>query len=186
MATETRRHGGRSRLAGALATALLATTVAAPATGQGIDAAGWLVLKRPAVDFTLKDLDGKTLTAADLAGRVVVMDFWATWCGPCIKELPELAEFYERHRDDEGVLFVSAAVTEPAEVVTAFAKKQQLPYPVYLADDLLGPYEIFVFPTKLIIDATEGTPGILRYRREGYTPLDAIEAKLEELRDRPR
>jgi len=165
-----------------LAVAALALSVGASSvSAQTMDRLGWLVLKEPAAEFELKDLNGKVLRSADVAGHVVVIDFWATWCGPCIKELPDLAQLHEAYHDSDNVLFLSAAVTEDAQTVSAFAKKKQISYPIYLADDLLGPYNVYVFPTKLIIDARDGAPGVVRFRREGYTPLSAIEAKLAEL-----
>ena len=79
--------------------------------------------------------------------------------------------------------FLSFNVTEDRDVVLAFVKERKIGYPVYLADDLLGPYEVSAFPTKLVIDMRGKGKGVVRFRRDGYTAVKSIEAKLAELLD---
>jgi len=156
------------------------------ASAQSMDDGGWIEMQRASTEFELKDLEGRTLRSADLAGRLIVIDFWATWCGPCVKELPDLVEFFRSHEGSKDVFFLSASVTEDRDTVAAFAKKKAIPYPVYLADHLLAPFDAMVFPTKLIIDARSGSPGMIRYRREGFTLAADIDKKIEALRREPR
>jgi thiol-disulfide isomerase/thioredoxin len=148
-----------------------------------IDKDGWEVQRTTARPFSLKDLEGRTVRSEDLTGKLVVVDFWATWCGPCIRELPELQEWSERLKARNDVAFLSFNVTDERDTVQAFVKEKKIGYPVYLADDLVGPYEVSAFPTKLVIDMRGKGKGIVRFRRDGYTAVKSIEAKLAELLD---
>ena len=111
----------------------------------------------------------------------MIIDFWATWCGPCIRELPELVEYHRRLEGRTDVALLSFNVTDERADLEGFLAEKQVPFPVYLGDDLIGPYELVAFPTKLIIDMREPGPGVLRFRREGYTPVASIEARVAEL-----
>ncbi len=167
---------------------LIGLTLLSAAWGAERD--GWEVLRVPARDFAVKDLSGHTLRARDLAGKVVVVDFWATWCAPCLQELPDLRAYQERLRGRSDVAFLSFDVTDPRETLEAFVKENKVGFTVYLADALQGPYEVTGFPTKLIIDMREDAArpskagkrsGFVRFRREGTAPVPSIEARVAEL-----
>lgn len=138
----------------------------------------WNVVDKPAAPFTLNDLDGNGLDYSELSGKVVLMDFWATWCSPCIQELPELAEFVAGIANREDVLFLSLNVTDSPDDLKAFAAEHNIEYPIYSGDELLEPYEVFAFPTKLILDLREGGGGQILYRHFGFTGLTGIEGQI--------
>ncbi|MGI8774935.1 MAG: TlpA family protein disulfide reductase [Actinomycetota bacterium] len=108
-------------------------------------------------DFTLPPLeDGPAVTAAELRGVPVVVNFWASWCGPCREEMPELQEAWERYKD-QGVLFVGVNVMDSKDNALAFLEEFPVDYPVVTDPDkiLVDPLEIVGLPQTLFIDDTE-------------------------------
>ncbi len=84
--------------------------------------------------FQLTSLEGKTVSLADLKGQVVVLDFWASWCPPCIESLPHMGKLYEQKRDD-GVKVFAINVAEDKAAVEAFLKSKNIDIPVLLDKD---------------------------------------------------
>jgi len=161
---------------------LLLSCLAPAASAPGAD--DWEAVRMRVKPFVVKDLDGKPLKLADLSGKIAVIDFWATWCKPCVYELPELAEYHRRLEGQDKVVLLSFNVGERRKDVEAFLKKSPVSFPVYFGDSLVEPLELAAFPTKLILDARQPGPGgsaILRYRREGLTSVGSIEARVTEL-----
>ena len=162
-------------------TAALASFVIAVAAGSTARADGWREPEHAeAPPFEVRALEGPTLRSAELAGKVVFVDFWATWCAPCVQELPDLAEYHGRVSGRDDVAFVSLNVTDDTVTLRGFVGEHRLAYPVYRGDDLLGPFQVSAFPTKMVLDLRGSRP-LVRLRREGLTSLQSIEAAVDEV-----
>lgn len=109
----------------------------------------------PAPPFTLPDLAGEPVSLADFAGRVVVVDFWATWCEPCKQQIPVLNRFQREH-GSSGVAVLGVAVDAGGrEVVAPFAEEHGIQYPVLLGSESLArDYGVPGFPALVVVDAT--------------------------------
>jgi peroxiredoxin len=106
-----------------------------------------------APDFSLKDADGKVVHLSDYRGKVVILDFWATWCGPCKVEIPWFIEFQRQHQEGLAVLGVSMD-DEGWEVVKPFVAKAKMNYRVLIGNDQTSQLYggIDALPTTFLID----------------------------------
>jgi peroxiredoxin len=85
--------------------------------------------------WSMKDLERKTVSSDDFTGKVVLLNFWATWCPPCVREIPDLNQFYLAHAS-EGFVVVGASVENgQSDVVKRFVERRKIAYPVLIADE---------------------------------------------------
>jgi peroxiredoxin len=134
---------------------------------------------KPAPAFTLQDLNGKNVSLADLRGKVVVLDFWATWCPPCVKEIPHFIELYEQYKD-KGLAMVGISLDrEGISVVKAFVQKYQIKYPIMMTDGLVDKAfgGITSIPTTFLIDPA----GNISKKYVGYNDKAVFEADIKKL-----
>jgi thiol-disulfide isomerase/thioredoxin/outer membrane lipoprotein-sorting protein len=131
--------------------AALVTTVAMEMADDSPDAVKDLVGK-PAPDFTLKGLDDKAVKLSDLKGSVVIVDFWATWCGPCVASLPHLDELYKQESPN-GLKVFAVNLQEDKQTVQAFVEKKKWSLPVLLDTEgsVAQKYKANAIPETVVI-----------------------------------
>ena len=112
--------------------------------------------RRQAPDFTLKDADGKVVHLSDYKGKVVLLDFWATWCGPCRIEIPWFIELQRKHKDRGFEVLGVAMDDEGWEVVKPFLADLRVNYRVMIGDDATSQLYggVDALPTTFLIDRT--------------------------------
>jgi thiol-disulfide isomerase/thioredoxin len=129
---------------------LTAGTDTNAATGRAV--VRWVKNPREIPELTMKTLDGKTIATKDLAGKVIVFNFWATWCGPCRAEIPDLVKLQEQYKDHLVIIGVLSE-DEPGDHVSKFASDYRMNYPIVpetkeLTDAFPG---IFALPTTFMV-----------------------------------
>jgi thiol-disulfide isomerase/thioredoxin len=133
-----------------------------------------------APDFTLKTFDGKEITLSQLKGKVVLLDFWATWCGPCRESIPHLIQLYKSYREN-GLELVGMNLDKgDGQDVQRFIKSMDIPYPIVAApEEVVRNYRVTGIPATFLIDKE----GRIRERIAGFnsTIAQQLTAKVADL-----
>lgn len=129
----------------------------------------------PAKEFGLPNLAGKVVSLSQYRGKVVLLDFWATWCVSCVEELPELKTFHAKY-GPKGLAVLAASVDEGGrQAVIPFVAEHDIPYTVLLTDQrTLEAYGVWGLPTTFLIDRE----GIVRKRYVGYKSMREVESEI--------
>jgi len=132
-----------------------------------------------APDFTLPGIDGQNVTFSDFRGKAVILNFWLSYCGPCVHEMPYIQRVFDS-RSDEGLVVLAINVRESADAVRSFVDSHGLTFPVLLDSEgaVDEVYQPPVFPTTFFVDAD----GIIGEVKEGrFDSPEEIEEILESL-----
>lgn len=151
---------------GALSACLVLSSLAGPG------------LTGPAPDFTRADLTGKSIHLADYRGKVVLLNFWATWCAPCLAEIPTFARWQKQY-GSSGLQILGVSMDDDSQPVQRLAHKQPFDYPVFMGDAPLGQLYggVLGLPLTYLIDAH----GRIVARYLGETDLTAVESQFKAL-----
>jgi peroxiredoxin len=133
-----------------------------------------------APDFTLRTMDGPNMRLQEQRGRVVMVNFWATWCGPCRQEMPQLNRLYEKYRAS-GFVLMGVNVDDDTRNAASVAAKLGVKFPVLLDTDktVSRAYDLSTMPSTVLIDRD----GKVRYVHRGYLTgyEDTYEKQIREL-----
>jgi peroxiredoxin len=116
----------------------------------------------PAKDFTVPGLAGRPLSLRDFKGKVVLLNFWATWCPPCKEEMPSMERLYQRYKDRGFAIVAISIDADGASVVESFVKKLGLTFPIGLDPRmaLANEYGVRALPSTTLIDKGQATVAI--------------------------
>jgi thiol-disulfide isomerase/thioredoxin len=134
-----------------------------------VSLAGAASVKGPAPNFTLKSLGGKNLKLSEMTGNVVLINFWASWCGPCREEMPLLNALHKKYAP-LGFTVLGVNVEEDVDGARRFLKNVPVDFPILLdnTNKVSKQYKVVAMPTTVVVDRD----GNMRYLHEGYKPGD--------------
>lgn len=132
-----------------------------------------------APDFVRADLSGRPLRLGQFRGRVVLLNFWATWCGPCIEEIPIFSRWQRSLGGGGGLQVIGVSMDDDEASVKRFVAKHGVPYPIVMGDAKLGELfgGVFGLPQSFLIDAR----GRIVYRSVGEPNMKTLRAKIADL-----
>jgi cytochrome c biogenesis protein CcmG/thiol:disulfide interchange protein DsbE len=152
--------------------------VSAPSPRESVAGAAAPRANHPAPDFTLADLSGAPVRLGDLRGQVVLVNLWATWCGPCRAEMPMIQAAYDQYRA-QGFTVLAVNEREDAEAVAAYMAEGRLTFPALLDQDgaVGAAYQAGVMPSSFFIDRA----GVVRAVYKGPMARSVIAGTVEQL-----
>ena len=132
-----------------------------------------------APDFSLKSVDGKTVNLSDYKGKVVIIDFWATWCGPCRRGIPDLVSIQKEFKNDLVIIGISLDAEKTIKDIPGFVKSYSINYPIVYGDEkvVMDYGGIQSIPTAFVIDKK----GNVVDRHIGLVSKDTYVNKIKEL-----
>ncbi|AOM12259.1 MULTISPECIES: redoxin domain-containing protein [Bacillus cereus group] len=138
---------------------------------------------KSAPDFELTKLDGTNVKLSDLKGKKVILNFWATWCGPCQQEMPDMEAFYKEHKENVEILAINYTPSEKGggeEKVSNFVKEKGITFPILLDKniDVTTAYKVITIPTSYFID----TKGVIQDKFIGPMTQKEMEKRVAKLK----
>lgn len=135
----------------------------------------------PVKDFELSTIDGRKVKLSDLKGKIVMVNFWATWCKPCIQEMLMFVKIYEKYKERGfEILAITVDAVEDRPKVVTLAGEQKINFPILYDQSVASLYGVSTFPTSIFI----GKQGTVRYQNTGFSPQTGerdLEIVIEEL-----
>jgi len=141
-----------------------------------------LMVGEKAPEFSLEQLDGSPLSLKDLKGKKVLVNFWASWCEPCIKEMPDIQKVYDEYKEDGNIEILAINLTigkETPEKARAFVEEMGLTFPVLLdvGGEIQKLYQVIPIPTSFFIDED----GVIRSVHQGPMTEEYIKKEFNRL-----
>ncbi len=139
---------------------------------------------KPIEPFTLTDINGVAFSSDSLSGKILAINFWGTWCGPCVVEMPEFQKFHEQYRDDDAVVVLTVNNDQNPDDVPPWMDRHQYDFAVLLDDGYARSAGVQVYPTTWFVDAD----GMLVFLKQGWSESLAEEFgwRVEALREERR
>ncbi|MBL4819514.1 MAG: TlpA family protein disulfide reductase [Gammaproteobacteria bacterium] len=152
----------------------------APAFSQESAGACSVTGKTANLDFSLQDMNGNEVKLSDFKGQVILLDFWATWCGPCRIEIPGFIELFDKYQE-QGLQILGISVDDPVDSLLLYAEEMEMNYPVLVGDgrddvkDAFGP--LYGFPSTFLINRE----GNICHQHTGFAPKEKFEEEILQL-----
>ncbi len=131
-------------------------------------------VNKPAPDFTLKSMTGENVKLSELRGNVVMLNFWASWCGPCRQEMPLLNDFYNKYKK-LGFVLLGVNVEEDSSKAANYLREVPVDFPILYdnTNSVSKMYDVDAMPSTVLIDRN----GNVRFLHRGYKPGDEKQYK---------